>query len=159
MKKFCYILMLMFGAYLAAEAQIVSMSTSATFADNEESVAGGFGYADRYAKELLGIGKSGKVAILTAFNKVENIKGATLKYVDVVLAASYPDDNGAVLVLDKDMKVVYMEKKTIKVRLNHLELNNPYKFLFRPRKNIFCPSKRNPHQQMLFLRSYWAAFY
>ncbi len=128
MKKFCYILMLMFGAYLAAEAQIVSMSTSATFADNEESVAGGFGYADRYAKELLGIGKSGKVAILTAFNKVENIKGATLKYVDVVLAASYPDDNGAVLVLDKDMKVVYMEKKTIKVRLNHLELSNPYKF-------------------------------
>lgn len=127
MKKYCYILALLLCFSLTANAQVINMSKTTTTIAKADGIAEGFGYGDRYATELLGIG-NGKVTILTAFNKVENIKGATLKYVDVVLAASYTDENGAVIVLDKDMKVVYIEKKTIQMRLNHLELGIPYVF-------------------------------
>ena len=126
-KKFYFTLALFMGIILAATAQTVSMSKSTTSIAKAVGIAEGFGYGDRHATELLGIG-NGKATILTAFNKVENIKGATLKYIDAVLAACYTDENGAVVVLDKDMKVVYIEKKTIEMRLNHLELSTPYQF-------------------------------
>lgn len=128
MKKNCYcIFALLLCLCMAANAQPLGMSKISTHLAKEDNIAKGFGYADRYATELFGIG-NGKVTILTAFCKVDNVQGATLKHVDAVLAACYTDEDGAVLVLDKDMKVVYMEKKTVKVRYNHLELSTPYVF-------------------------------
>ncbi len=126
-KKTSYILALLLSLCLSANAQMLTVSKVNKSTENATQQAQGFGYANRYADDLYGIG-TGKVAILSAYSKVENIKGATLKFVDAVLAACYPDDNGAVIVLDKDKRVVYMEKKRINMRLNHLELKEPYTF-------------------------------
>ncbi|MDY6205565.1 MAG: T9SS type A sorting domain-containing protein [Prevotella sp.] len=127
MKKCYYIFALLLSFCLVANAQLPVLKKVKPVMAKSDAITAGFGYADRYVDGVQGVG-TGKSAILVGFIKVDGIKGATLKNIDVILADVTKDGKAAAMVLDKDYKVVSYENKTMEAGFNNMVLTTPYTF-------------------------------
>ncbi len=107
-------------------AQLVKSSTTIPAGENEP-IAQGYGYGDRYASNIHGVGVEGAFCV-AAFLRVHEVKGGVLKFVDAIGFQMETDPQAAILILDNEKKVIYKETATMSSGLNHLILQQPFTF-------------------------------
>lgn len=130
MRKFYNLLLLLLVMCITTNAQdqIEMEKNALPVLKAQTKVAQGFGYGNRFTESIYGLGYN-QAGVVSGLIEVSGIKNARLTFVDAMMPAMEADKNGAIVVLDKNMKVVHIEQHSFDIRLNHLVLNTPYTFM------------------------------